>query len=290
MKHAYMLLLNLVRIFSQVIPLDWLRRIPVTGIVTITLPQGMRLQLDSNSEDYISTVLFWRGIKAFEPETIEVFMHFASVSACVFDIGANIGIYSLLASSINPKSRVFAFEPVPRVFEHLRKNSAINRMDGIECIPSAVTDRNGSVAMYVPLGAVPSAASLVIQTETEYEMINVEATTVDDFVALKKIPAIDLVKIDTEGNEAAALRGATDTLKRDKPIIFAEVLTDEIGNNIEKILEPLGYHFYWITQKGLINMVHITADTHTRERNYLFVASDKLARVEELLHRRVAST
>ena len=69
-----------------------------------------KLVLQSQGNDAVAIKLYWKGIEGFEPETFKIFRKLLKQSRVLFDIGANIGIYALVAAIDNPSIRVFAFE------------------------------------------------------------------------------------------------------------------------------------------------------------------------------------
>src|SRR3954464_3973004 len=65
----------------------------------------------------------------------------------ILDVGANAGIYSLVAKAVHPDARVYAFEPVERIFSHLKDNCALNGFD-VVCEPFALSDHDGEAVIY----------------------------------------------------------------------------------------------------------------------------------------------
>src|SRR5215813_13165033 len=114
------------------------------GMVRAKLPNGHILRLWSRADDWISTQIFWKGWNAYETETLELFFKLASKSQTILDIGAHVGLFSLVAGHANPEARIFAFEPVGESYERLQRNVELNRLSNIRCVNSAVSDRDGA--------------------------------------------------------------------------------------------------------------------------------------------------
>ena len=89
-------------------------------------------------DDGISNPIYWRGWEFYEPEMSELFFRLAETSATVLDVGAYIGFYALLAAHANPKGEVYAFEPMPTVFERLARNAELNQLSNLQCINLAL--------------------------------------------------------------------------------------------------------------------------------------------------------
>ncbi|HKR60676.1 MAG TPA: hypothetical protein VJS64_13230, partial [Pyrinomonadaceae bacterium] len=96
-----------------------IKHLPRIGLTAVKLPNGKTLKLEASGEEWIPTQMFWRGWQGYEPETAALFYELAQGAATVIDVGAHAGFYSVLASLANPHARVFACEPLPRVFASL---------------------------------------------------------------------------------------------------------------------------------------------------------------------------
>ena len=91
----------------------------------------------------IENEIFWNGLgKSWESVSLNLWKELCLNSTVIFDIGANTGVYSLVAKSLNPSAKVFAFEPVERVFKKLLYNIQINKYN-IICFQKAVSNSIG---------------------------------------------------------------------------------------------------------------------------------------------------
>ena len=79
---------------------------------------------------------------------------FAKRASSIFDIGANIGFYALLAGAIKEKGSIFAFEPVSRIFELLKDNININMFSNVIPIQKVVTDYEGVITFMLTLKVI----------------------------------------------------------------------------------------------------------------------------------------
>src|SRR6187402_3175387 len=78
----------------------------------------------------IENKIFWKGLNdSWEKESLKLWMKLCETSHSILDIGANTGIYALVAKAINPSAKVFAFEPHPKFYNMLQKNVALNNFD-----------------------------------------------------------------------------------------------------------------------------------------------------------------
>jgi FkbM family methyltransferase len=129
----------------------------------------------------------------------------------VLDVGANIGYYALMfVSLLEGKGHVICLEPDPNNLDELRRNVANNRLDHtVTIMPVAAGEFDGSVRFAAGSnGRVASDGSLTVS------VVRI------DSLMIKKL---DVLKIDVEGYEASVLKGAQETLERDRPAIFLEL-------------------------------------------------------------------
>ncbi|NPV56258.1 MAG: FkbM family methyltransferase [Anaerolineae bacterium] len=152
-----------------------------------------------------------------------------------YDIGACIGVFSLHAA--RRARRVVAFEPDPSFRAHLQTNIRINRFDNLNVLPYAVSDQPGDVTLFTEgtAGRSPSLGDATFAGQ-----IQVEARALDDLVARGELPAPDVIKMDIEGAECLALRGAHAILKDRSPrAIFLELhpqYLERFGSSQEEVL------------------------------------------------------
>ena len=102
------------------------KRLPVEGVFSVSLVDGKSFLYYATPNDGIARSLYWRGIESWESETIPVFYTLAQNASLVLDIGANTGVYTLLACTANPTTKVISFEPVPSVYDKLVENVCVN--------------------------------------------------------------------------------------------------------------------------------------------------------------------
>lgn len=185
------------------IPDKFTTRMPIVGKVFVQLPDRRCLVMETDGRDLIARDLFWGGFKGFEPETAKLFYKLAENSNVTFDIGANVGYYTLLAAIANERGQVYAFEPVPEIYEWLKRNIALNSISNVIAVPSAVTKFDGDITLYVPADngydVIPSSASTLEGFVERPIGISVAATSLDSFAHKGKVEKVDLIKIDTDG-------------------------------------------------------------------------------------------
>jgi FkbM family methyltransferase len=146
-----------------------------------------------------------------EPETVAWIEQNLRPDDVLFDIGANVGAYSLVAASIRPGCRVFAFEPSFSTFASLSRNIHLNGLAGrVVPLQIALSDRTGMIEFqYRDLRA--GAAEHASDGDARFDPVYRQPTLgyrLDDFIAELGLPLPNLVKIDVDGGEERVLAGA----------------------------------------------------------------------------------
>lgn len=234
-----------------------LKRNPGTPIIT-SLGEDLKVRIYPG--DIIGKFIYIDGV--FEPVCWGFVKRFLRPGMVVFDLGANLGQYTLLAARCVGKSgRVHSFEPSRRMFAELEFNVQLNGLSDI-CLltPLAVSDACGAanLSRYEPGAEV--YGSLGRHTRTEAAVIGyecVKTVTLDDYVERMRVERVDFLKMDIEGAELPALRGAEKLLSAsDAPTILlemADVNTEGFGYQASEIwdfLEERGYRLFVLDSDG----------------------------------------
>ena len=282
------LLTKAIKPFAPIIPQSVLSKISVCGMICLQLPNKKKVYLQSDGNDYIVSQLYWRGIDAFEVHSIKFFIDLLNNVDTFFDIGANIGIYSLIAANDRHRRRVYAFEPVPRVLDCLLRNVKLNKLHNIHINACAITNYQGEIPLYIPNSAIPTDASTLKGFRKASEIISVQAMTIDSFISKNDILRVDLIKIDTEGTEHEVLEGAKNILMRDEPIIICEVLKERTEDYLHSVLDGTGYKYFLISDIGLIEKKRIEGDPTYKNMNYLFITDKKRQKIFNIIKKWLA--
>jgi len=141
---------------------------------------------------------------------MEVFERWLAQCGAFVDIGANFGIYSLLAAKAGKP--VVAFEPLRENYESLLGNIQRNRLEGIEAHALALSDKPGVLAMagFGEMASLTPGWANIHATQTQW----VAANRLDHLLAGRFAGQRLFIKLDVEGHEAAVLEGAAETLAR----------------------------------------------------------------------------
>ena len=238
----------------------WQRSSPAKPIIT-RLDGGLRVRIYPH--DVIGKYIYIDGV--FEPASWNLVNKFLKPGMTVFDLGANFGQYTLLAAKcVGDKGQVHSFEPSGRMFRELKFNIELNGFSDM-CVLNdlAVFDTTGTAKLsryeegaevYASLGSHQREEATVIGHE------EVKTVRLDDYIEERRVDRVDFIKIDIEGAELLALRGAEKLLSRtDAPAILlemADVNTDGFGYKAIETwdyLESLGYGMHCFDAIGNIS-------------------------------------
>lgn len=163
-------------------------------------------------------------VSVWEADIVKLFAKEFQPGRNVIDAGANLGLHTIaLAKLATHGETIYAFEPHPEIFPLTRFNCGGH--PNVECINKAASDEPRTLYMpsilsaYNAGGAVVSAARGNCQHE-------VESVTIDSL----RLPNIGLMKIDVEGHEMSCIRGAVETIRRDRPTLIVEICG---GNSLD---------------------------------------------------------
>ncbi|HUJ58275.1 MAG TPA: FkbM family methyltransferase [Kofleriaceae bacterium] len=200
---------------------------------TATRPMRLMLTRPGHIEDELERSGNW------EPHVARAIAFFMRAGGTFVDVGANIGYHALWVALSRPDARVVCFEPNPSVRDELVRNVALNELATVDVRPYALGDGERTVALYAHTGRAynrgSSSMNDVALPGERAERIEVEMRTLD-----RALPAelrVDVVKIDTEGYEAAVLRGARELIARCRPVIVLELEARLVADPVATLRE-----------------------------------------------------
>jgi FkbM family methyltransferase len=179
---------------------------------------------------------------SYEPEIQQVFIELIRPGDVVYDVGANAGFLTLLASKLVGNSGlVVAFEPGPKTSIQLRTQIEINHLKNVIVEESAVSDEIGTSNFVIEATSATASLASVQGTDNgkKLKTRSVKTTTLDHMIGQHKPPA--LVKIDIEGAELLALSGASRLLHENRPILVVELHSEELSHRFHALMEHYQY-------------------------------------------------
>ncbi len=231
------------------------------------------------------------GFNLWEFETRELAFagRYLQPGMTVLDIGANQGLYTLLAAQrVGPTGRVFAFEPSPRERSALRLNVIANFFTNVTVESSALGDEEGDSELYLVEGPETGCNSLrpPVLVDGTSRPVRVSITRLDRWLREHRVGRVDFIKLDVEGAELSVLNGARELLKHNpRPVILAEVANIRTAawgyraTEIVAVLERAGYNWFEIAADGSLAPL---SRIDEKEANLVAIPKE---RVEQILNR-----
>jgi FkbM family methyltransferase len=216
-----------------------------------------------NGMDSIRVLPEWRNLGGtYEPEVWRLLLPAIRPGDIIADVGAHVGLYAVaMGARTGVSGRVLAVEADPRNLKHLRAHLKLNEVDGIvEVVPKALSDHEGRAVWHsqdVQSGLVPEAEG--------GQGVSVEMTTLDRLVGEGRL---DLMLVDIEGFEEAALRGGArllaDPARRPRMIVvevhpYAWPTSGGSSATLLSLLREAGYEVHWMDGRPV---TEITAYGH----------------------------
>ena len=183
--------------------------------------------------------------------SLELYREFSALETSVFDqiltegqlvieAGSNIGVHTLfMARKVGEQGRVLAFEPQRLVFQALCGNMALNSITNAFCWNMGLSDTPGE--MSIPM-LDPRQPNNFGGTEMSADAPGdaIPVTTIDQL----DLPQCDFIKVDVEGMEEKVLRGATQTIKKYRPILYVECDRADREESLLKYIDSLDYQMF----------------------------------------------
>ena len=242
-----------------------------------------------NNKFYLETSIYWRGIDAFKWElaTRKIWIQLSENSDNIFDIGANTGIYAILSKVYNEDAMVYAFEPQPNIFDVFQKNINLNKYN-IIAEKAALSNTIGDLPFYNYGSQTFSESNTTAGSlnkdwrsdRFDHQSIIVPVMKLKNYIETNNISKIDLMKIDVETHEYQVLDGMGKYLNQFRPIIILEVISPDLGLEIDSLFKNLDYIYLNITESGdIVNVKTLGGNT---DYNHLLCPKEKIHIIESI--------
>lgn len=169
--------------------------------------------------------IFERAVRDgfYEPETVELLLRLAIPGATYIDVGANIGLLSAPILSRNPGARVISIEASPETLPYLRRTQQEAGTSDWTLVEAAVGDRMGEVDFWASESARGAFDGLKDTGRGGAKTsVKVPMRTLDDIWTAAGRPEVSVIKIDIEGGESMALKGAKELIGKTRPALVIE--------------------------------------------------------------------
>ena len=211
---------------------------PARAEFDLRVPGGARLSLSYRETLGLSSLLYG----TFEKAELSFVSRYVRQGDTAFDIGANVGIFSVvLGSAVGKTGHVAAIEPVSENVARLKKNLEKNDLDNVSAIPLALGAVDGRMVLHMASDAAYHSLGPVEKAFRADGEIFVAVRRLDDVWTEMGCPVVSFAKIDVEGAEGDVLRGAVALLKACCPVLLIEANTKAHLDELRVQLGALGY-------------------------------------------------
>ena len=226
----------------------------------------MLFNIDANLKVYLykdSVLSRFIHTGGFEEDEIKYVLKTLKAGDTFIDIGANIGLFSLLASKkIGDNGKVICFEPAPETYKRLNENIELNQIKNVESRNLGLSDKEDELKFYISDTGFDAWNSFAPTNDYKLrKAIDIKVSTLDKQLEDLDKSTIKFIKIDVEGWEKFVIQGGKKFFQNYAPIVmleFTEENTFNAGYNIHDIfgeLETLGYEWFRIVNGELVKEV-----------------------------------
>ena len=230
-----------------------------------------------NPTEHIQQQLFWYG--CYEKDLGELLKKMLRPNDVFIDIGGNIGYFSLLSASISPSVKVISFEPVKDLFKKMKENFSINDRKNIVAINAAVGEMNEQCELFLSAPDNLGMPSFHQPENYSGRKEKVEVIAIDDWLKTSGLTKIDLIKLDIEGSELAALKGMRAVLEEQRPVLIVEVNPETLSlfglkpEDICNYLNQFNFDKFLISENGRLE--HLNSNEINQTVNVLLIHRGK---------------
>ena len=235
------------------------------------LPQ-VKLRCYPNS--YSASAALYCGL--YDYDEMNFLLRYLRSEDLFIDVGANIGIYSLLACSIIDRGQVYSFEALSTNYQRLQENIELNNFTQAKLFSLAISDRSGNISFNV----TGNDSTAFIGEDSQANTIVVPTDTLDNIAKNIEIDNLTLVKMDIEGAELLALKGARSLLQQQRPEVWILEINDTVEHfghtkkDIIDFLQSYNYDLYHYDAKK--NQISLVDWSKHQGNNVLAIANSAL--------------
>jgi FkbM family methyltransferase len=224
-------------------------------ILRAILPKSIALRL---RQEWIARRV--AGGKAHIENEVTLLPQFVGSSSVCWDIGANVGMYTVALSPL--ARRVIAFEPVPHSLGTLRQVIRLAGLKNVDVHALALSDATGTARFSVPVNQGFYGGYYIAAFHDQGEL-EVRTSSIDALIR-DGLPEPDFIKCDVEGAETQVINGARGLLSRARPVWLLETFEP----SVLPLMESLGYAAHIRTPDNTLARVSAVRDDC---RNYIFL-------------------
>lgn len=229
------------------------------------------VQLRCYPDSHSASAVLYCGL--YDYDEMNFLLRYLRPEDSFLDVGANVGVYTLLAASKIISGSIYSIEALPQNYERLKENIELNQFERIQTYQLAVSDREGMIELSLNDG--DSTPSILEGNATH--KINVKTDKLDNILPQTNL---ELAKMDVEGAELLALKGANLLLQDPVPVWILEIIGTSAIELVD-FLNSYGYHLYQYSADA--NQLYPVTLEQKQGNNVLAIHHDHLDRVLDRL-------
>jgi FkbM family methyltransferase len=233
-----------------------------------------KVKMRCHPDSYSAAAALYCGL--YDYDEMNFLLRYLQEEDSFLDIGANVGIYTLLAAYKIQSGSIYSFEALPKNYSRLAENLNLNNFQQVKSFAIAVSDSTGSIALNLAEG---DSMPFITTTTTDNSII-VPTNTLDNCLQDQEVNNLTLAKIDIEGAEILAFKGATSLLKQQRPYVWILEINDTVNHfghqkkDVVNFLQDYGYGLYSYNAKT--NEVYTVNLEEKTGKNVLAIADSAI--------------
>lgn len=224
--------------------------------------------------DHIESQIFWQGVQGGDRGEVKLLKSILKPDDVFIDVGANVGVFTLMAAKRLVDGQIHAFEPFKTNLNRLRANLSLNQFRNVVVNATALSNISSNRDLFISAvnasGGIRNTglASFYVgkQEISHSKKVSVSTITLDEYVQRSGLEKLDVIKIDVEGAEMDVLEGGLESLRKFRPIILMEVNERHLNYASRTIAEllkfwgSLDYSIAIIDHSGRLKYIRTPAD------------------------------
>lgn len=265
-----------------------IQRIEITDDSVIMTSRELGIKIVCNRFDERIAPIEILNFRNYEKDDSDMIFRLVNDSDTVFDIGGNMGWYSIGLYKVKNNVDIHTFEPIPSTYESLVGNAKINGSK-IKINNFGLSDKKQDLTFYFHKEGSVNASAAIMNDEKENIEVKCHVDTLDNYFSECKLDKLDFIKCDVEGAELLTFKGGVKTISKYKPIVFTEMLRKWSAkfnyhpNEIIELFKDIGYRCFFVTENKLEEIQIMTDETI--ETNFFFLHKENhITQIQELVN------
>ncbi len=264
--------------YARHLPKTNIKKIEIEDDQVIMTSRDLGVRMLCNSKDHRLSPIEVLNFLEYEKNDSKMIDNLVDNGAIFFDIGANLGWYSISIGLSHHNVQIHCFEPIPQTYAFLQQNLKLNAVPNFVANNFGFSNFSGELDFYFYEEGMGNASSANLSNRDDVHTLKCKVQTLDEYISLKNT-SVDFIKCDVEGAELLVFQGGLQTIARYKPIVFSEILrkwSSKFNYNPNQIFDYFKSQNYraFITNGEKLKEFFVM-DESTIETNFFFLHNEK---------------